>query len=1051
MTNHNTFRLATLLLCAALPPGLRAADTISVDTATEYQTIMAWGVAGETLADVQKPSLRPHMLDEFVNGLGLTRIRAEIEGPWEKINDNGNPTNTDSTQFSNAALDAKAAALWLPMKQLVEANGDTFTIYSSFSYFGTGSTGTAPQWLLKSPGEHTETLLTRLLRMRDVHGITPDYCVVINEAGYNNSYSADICASVIKEAGPRMAAAGLPTKFQYPECTGMDDTLAYLQAVQNDPDIWPYIGLISSHLYPTTTDALRISVRDFALSKNLPTAQTEYLTPTIETLYTDLTNLGVSVWEWYGNSYYWANCLTTNLSRTWFSRGSQFWNTRQILRYVRPGAIRVAATTAGSGTALRPLAFKHNGKVTVVILNTSSGNTAKTADVSGLTPSTSYGISRTVSGVYAEMGLFTSSASGTLAGVAVPSASVVTLYPAPATNQPPMITDWRATPPFLTQPASSTALSASAQDPELAGALAYAWSVSSQPTGASTSLTSPSAANCTANNLSVAGDYVFSLTVTDAAGKTSTKTVEVPVFATNQPPIINSTENRNPVTVLASATASTEIRANAWDIEGDPLQSWDGNPSVLYKWEIISQPSGAAATLTQIADSQASTNASTPGSGQSSYTLGGLTVAGDYVLKVAVKDSFGNTTQTQMTIPVYPANASPTISGGTASPSTMTLPISSSSLTANTNDSDAANMTPWRAGGDVLTHWWTTKTAPAGAVPVFSNPGSKDTTVSGLLVPGLYTFTLTAIDRSKAITKDVSLTVNAGTPSPGASTASNITPTGATLSGSVNPNGSATLAAFQYATNASFTGATTTATQDIGNGGTSVNLTPVPLSGLTPSTPYYFRTVANSTLFGTTGTFTTTADDPLQVSSAPTASFNAGSGYYEQTFTVTNIGPLAAGGFQLRLAGVPAGVGVAGGTYDSGTNTWTISSSSILGTGPGTNRIVQYSSTGDPGTFTPTASVIAPPASAPPADPKPTLALLTPVFSPTGTATVQFSAVPGRRYQVEYSTALQSWQPVTGSISARNNQIQWTDDGTATVTLPVNNYRRFYRAVDVTP
>ncbi len=1053
MTPPLILPLATLILSTALPAGLWAVDSITVDTTTEHQTIMAWGVAGPGIASIQKrDSLRIHMIDEFVNGLGLTRVRGEIDGPWERFNDNTNPYSTDTTQLNNASLDAKASTLWLPMKQLVEANGETFTIYSSLSYFDTGSTGTAPAWLLNSPGEHTENILTRLLRMRDVHGITPDYCVVINEAGYHNAYSSDVCVRIMKEAGPRIAAAGLPTKFQYPECTGMDDTLARLQAIENEPDVWQYIGLISSHLYYKTDDSLRISVRDFALSKNLPTAQTEYLTPTIETLYTDITNLGTSVWEWYGNGYYWANCLTIDLSRTWFSRGPQFWNTRQILRYVRPGAVRVVASTTGSGTALRPLAFKHNSKVTVVILNTSAGNTAKTADVSGLTPSTSYGISRTVNGVYAEMGLFTSSAAGTLAGVAVPAKSVVTLYPAPVTNQPPMITDWRATPPYLTQPANSTTLSAAAQDPELAGALSYAWSVTSQPAGAAASLASPSAASCTANNLSVAGDYVFSLTVTDAAGKTSTKTIEVPVFATNQPPSMQSSQNRNPVVVLASATASTEIRASAWDLEGDLLQAWDSDPNVLFKWEIISQPSGAAATLTQISpDSQASTNPATPGVSQTSYTLGALTVAGNYVLQVSVKDALGRTDQIEMTVPVYPANASPTIPSGTAAPSTMTLPNSSSSLTATTNDPDAANMIPWRVGGDVLTHWWTTKTAPAGAVPVFATPGSKDTTVSGLLVPGQYTFTLTAIDRAKAVTKDVTLTVNAGTPSPGASTATNITSAGATLNGSVNSNGTATLAAFQYATDPSFTDATTSTTQNMGSGGIFVNLTPEQLSGLTPSTTYYFRTVANSTLYGATASFTTTSDDPLQVSSAPAASFNPGTGFYEQTFTVTNSGPLAAGGFQLRLVGVPAGVSVVGGIYDSGSNSWTLSDSSILGTGTGTDRLVQYSSVGDPGSFTPTATVIPPPTGTPPADPDFAQALLTPVFSPAGTAMVQFSAVPGRQYQLEYSPTLQGWLPATGAISARNHQIQWTDDGTATLSLPANSTLRFYRAVDVTP
>lgn len=76
---------------------------------------------------------------------------------------------------------------------------------------------------------------------------------------------------------------------------------------------------------------------------------------------------------------------------------------------------------------------------------------------------------------------------------------------------------------------------------------------------------------------------------------------------------------------------------------------------------------------------------------------------------------------------------------------------------------------------------------------------------------------------------------------------------GAVLNGSVNPNGLATTAYFQYATNAFFSGATSTAGQSIGSGSTAVPVS-APLTGLSPGI-YYFRVVATNsagTVYGTT-------------------------------------------------------------------------------------------------------------------------------------------------------------------------------------------------------
>ena len=88
------------------------------------------------------------------------------------------------------------------------------------------------------------------------------------------------------------------------------------------------------------------------------------------------------------------------------------------------------------------------------------------------------------------------------------------------------------------------------------------------------------------------------------------------------------------------------------------------------------------------------------------------------------------------------------------------------------------------------------------------------------------------------------------------SSTSSVTATSATLNGSVTPNDLATTAYFQYATNAAFTGASTTSTQSVGSGQSAIAVT-APLTGLSPGV-YYFRMVATNsagTFNGATSSF----------------------------------------------------------------------------------------------------------------------------------------------------------------------------------------------------
>ena len=124
--------------------------------------------------------------------------------------------------------------------------------------------------------------------------------------------------------------------------------------------------------------------------------------------------------------------------------------------------------------------------------------------------------------------------------------------------------------------------------------------------------------------------------------------------------------------------------------------------------------------------------------------------------------------------------------------------------------------------------------------------------------------------------------VVAATP-PGAATlptattnaATGVTPSAATLNGTVNPNGSATTAQFQWNTSPTLAGSiNVTSVQAMGSGSSNVAVTAT-VSGLSPSSTYYYRVVANNAAgqaLGSIQSFTTAAPAPPTVTTTAATS-----------------------------------------------------------------------------------------------------------------------------------------------------------------------------------
>ncbi|TSA26634.1 MAG: T9SS C-terminal target domain-containing protein [Bacteroidetes bacterium] len=726
-----------------------AQDTVTIDTAIHHQTMAGWGHGGGVLGHVfnafnmlDSAVANPanlQLLDYLVDDLGLSGSRTWEVGP--RIDgtgmDNGDCDSIDWTKFQGESLPLGLANYLVHYQARILSKGYDPSFYSSPGY-PTHATDQKP-WILYNPGERAQQIWASSLYMKNTYGIETNYAVIYNEPSGSVTYN--ILADDIKALGPRLIYHGLSTRSHYAEAVSPQTDWGFITPVQNDEELWSYIGRITYHNYGTA-DPYRSYIRDFGLSKGITTAQTEMGNPTFDDLYSDLTLGGVSYWEVAFSS---GNTLVPISGLTSFTPSETYFRMRQLMHYVKPGSLLIGTTS--NDDLLHVLAFRRDGKVTVVIENT--GPSTKNVLLKNLPPG-HYGLSKSTYGATAfqELGINTVGTGGTLTIQSGNGSTVTTLYPYPGTNQPPAIMTFVSNPGYLVAPSSTATLSATANDPEL-NTLAFHWTATSYPGGSNPVIVNPNSSSAFVSGLTEAGLYVFTIDVDDGVD-TSTKKVFLARYNIDPPPVLGSCGFRiaapyglvfgNPGD---TTHANIELPLSSVILQAGISDLANSDFTGMGTWILVQQPPGANAQVSATIYIYVSLRA----------TVTGMTVPGDYVFQIVVNKPGYPILTAEIICTVHPPSSAPVITSITVTPPNPTLPDSTVLLTAVTSDPE----------GDLLRHWWKVNSVPAGTHPVFDHQCKNVTQVTGLSVPGAYYFTLRAFDDIHMTTKDITIYVNPST------------------------------------------------------------------------------------------------------------------------------------------------------------------------------------------------------------------------------------------------------------------------------------------------
>jgi len=445
---------------------LSPAQTITVDPATTYQTISGWEAVAYALepANPAFANFKDTLFDQAINDLGINRVRLEIRSGIENgidnwaayeagtidyqtwrsrryatINDNADPQTINESGFQFSQIDNTIDRIVNPLRQVAQARGEKLIVNVNYVAF-TGQIKDG-EYLHDNPAEYAEFVLATYLHLQNKYGWVPDLWEILLEPDNVSQWSGKLLGQAIVAAAERLKAAGFQPAFVAPSNTNMGNAVRYFDDMIAVPGVLPVLREFSYHRYGGVSLTNLLAIADRAKQHGLDTAMLEWWSNAngYQTLHEDLKIGNNSAWE----QGVIGGALNSDMScyqiddsdpahpRVLLTDKSKF--LRQYYKFVRPGAIRIGATSQQG--AFDPLAFINDTGSYVVVVKCGTGGEFS---VGGLAAGT-YGIKYTTAGEFDVDLPDQTMYSGQAVLAAIPQAGVLTIYGKPTLldDEPP--------------------------------------------------------------------------------------------------------------------------------------------------------------------------------------------------------------------------------------------------------------------------------------------------------------------------------------------------------------------------------------------------------------------------------------------------------------------------------------------------------------------------------------------------------------------------------------------------------------------------------------
>lgn len=381
-----------LLLSLALSAEAQIREVqLRVDPGTTHQTIQGFGTCYiDWTSNVRPEYQKPEFLDLIVNDLGLSILRQQMQDELEPVNDDDDPNHFNWDGFKTGDVGSGwpfERRMWF-MEEL-KKRGVTRFIMSPWTppaFMKTNKAGRFGGHLRADMfDEYAEFMAANIILAKKNHNIDIGYITLQNELLFIEPYHSCVynpyaVREAVRSLMRKFKTEGITTKILMPEdMMYVDRMLPYILPTMNDPETSQFPGGFCTHRQGGFDEVARWQ------RTTAKFARENWMTETSghDQTWAGAMKMASDMHDYLvgGNFSAWIYWQITDSPRSGQyalmvngdpARSPKYHAAKHYYRYVRPGAVRVEATS--SDKELLASAYRHNvdGTLVLVLLNTAA-------------------------------------------------------------------------------------------------------------------------------------------------------------------------------------------------------------------------------------------------------------------------------------------------------------------------------------------------------------------------------------------------------------------------------------------------------------------------------------------------------------------------------------------------------------------------------------------------------------------------------------------------------------------------------------------------------